>query len=291
MSDTTISLIVFACIFGGALCGIFLHAVLPEHHRSAESKDIVKLGMGLVATMAALVLGLLVASAKGSYDAQSSELIANVRQYRLARPGPGSLRAGDEGSARSAARLRSPRARSDVVKRQYKRCAKGVAVCRERNSLRQDAETVAKERHTTRASRPGVEYRDGSRKNALADVRTGNDFGFPAVTDRAGSLAHGYFHQFRSLRSSQRDRGRQLVCLRAVGFRRNLFDPGDVRPLRRIDSRSPAPRCAPPSPSSASRTECRVPRVEENRITRTHEALRTTSKPGAEARSCNHTLS
>ena len=75
MSSTTISLIVFACIFGGALCGIFLHSVLPERHLSNDSKDIVKLGMGLVATMAALVLGLLVALAKGSYDAQSSELI------------------------------------------------------------------------------------------------------------------------------------------------------------------------------------------------------------------------
>ena len=74
MSSTTISLIVFACVFGGALLGIFLHAVLPQHHLSNESKDIVKLGMGLVGTMAALVLGLLVASAKGSYDNQSAEL-------------------------------------------------------------------------------------------------------------------------------------------------------------------------------------------------------------------------
>ncbi len=74
MSSITVSLIVFACIFGGALLGIFLHAVLPQHHLSAETKDIVKLGMGLVGTMAALVLGLLVASAKGSYDAQSAEL-------------------------------------------------------------------------------------------------------------------------------------------------------------------------------------------------------------------------
>jgi hypothetical protein len=74
MSSITISLIVFACIFGGALVGIFLHAVLPQHHLSAETKDIVKLGMGLVGTMAALVLGLLVASAKGSYDAQGAEL-------------------------------------------------------------------------------------------------------------------------------------------------------------------------------------------------------------------------
>jgi hypothetical protein len=74
MSSTTVSLIVFACVFGGALLGIFLHASLPQHHLSNESKDIVKLGMGLVGTMAALVLGLLVASAKGSYDAQSVEL-------------------------------------------------------------------------------------------------------------------------------------------------------------------------------------------------------------------------
>ena len=74
MSSITISLIVFACVFGGALLGIFLHVSLPQHHLANESKDIVKLGMGLVGTMAALVLGLLVASAKGSYDAQSAEL-------------------------------------------------------------------------------------------------------------------------------------------------------------------------------------------------------------------------
>ena len=74
MSPLTVSLMVFACVFGGALLGIFLHRSLPEHHLGADSKDIVKLGMGLVATMAALVLGLLVASAKGSYDAQSAEL-------------------------------------------------------------------------------------------------------------------------------------------------------------------------------------------------------------------------
>ena len=68
------SLIVFACVFGGALFGLLLRAILPEHHLSKETQDIVKLGMGLVGTMAALVLGLLVASAKGSYDAESAEI-------------------------------------------------------------------------------------------------------------------------------------------------------------------------------------------------------------------------
>jgi hypothetical protein len=76
MSSITVSLIAVAFIFGGALLGMLLRAALPEHHPSlsTESKDVVKLGMGLVGTMAALVLGLLVASAKSSYDAQSTEL-------------------------------------------------------------------------------------------------------------------------------------------------------------------------------------------------------------------------
>lgn len=74
MSSVTMSLIVFACVFGGAVFGIVLRGALPQHHLSAESQGIVRLGMGLVATMAALVLGLLVSSAKSSYDAQSAEL-------------------------------------------------------------------------------------------------------------------------------------------------------------------------------------------------------------------------
>ncbi len=81
MSAITVSLIIFGFVFGGALVGLLLRAVLPEHHLSKDTQDIVKLGMGLVGTMSALVLGLLVASAKGSYDAQSAEvtqLSANI---------------------------------------------------------------------------------------------------------------------------------------------------------------------------------------------------------------------
>jgi hypothetical protein len=81
VNPATVSLIVFGCVFGGALLGLMLHAALPQHHLSADSRDVVKLGTGLVGTMAALVLGLLVASAKGSYDAQSTaqtQLAANV---------------------------------------------------------------------------------------------------------------------------------------------------------------------------------------------------------------------
>ena len=74
MSEITLGWIVFACAFGGVLLGMVLRAALPEHHLSTDSKDVVKLGMGLLATMAALVLSLLIASAKSSYDTQRSEL-------------------------------------------------------------------------------------------------------------------------------------------------------------------------------------------------------------------------
>src|SRR5471030_2855077 len=73
MSSIAISLIIFACVFGGALVGMFLRTRLPEHHLSAESREVVKVGTGLIATLSALVLGLMVASAKSSYDTQKSE--------------------------------------------------------------------------------------------------------------------------------------------------------------------------------------------------------------------------
>jgi hypothetical protein len=75
MSPFTLGAIVLACVFGAALLAMRLRAVLPQHHLSADTKDAVKLAMGLVATMAALVLGLLVASAKGAYDAQRSTVV------------------------------------------------------------------------------------------------------------------------------------------------------------------------------------------------------------------------
>ena len=75
MSPLAISLVAFGCILGGMLIGMFLRVVLPKHHLSDESKDAVKLGIGMIATLAALVLGLLIASAKGTFDTINSELM------------------------------------------------------------------------------------------------------------------------------------------------------------------------------------------------------------------------
>jgi hypothetical protein len=74
MSPTTISLIVFAFVFGGSLFGMYLGVVLSEDQLSTGSRDLLKLGMGLMGTMTALVLGLQLGSAVNAFDAQQSDL-------------------------------------------------------------------------------------------------------------------------------------------------------------------------------------------------------------------------
>jgi hypothetical protein len=81
MSPLLTSLIAFAIIFAGAFLGMFMRKRLPGHHLSGDTKDVVRLGTGLIGTIAALVLGLLISSANSTYQTQSTEveqLTANV---------------------------------------------------------------------------------------------------------------------------------------------------------------------------------------------------------------------
>lgn len=81
MQHLSLALITFACVFGSALLGLYLRTLLPEHHLETDSIAAVKLATGMIATMAALVLGLLVSSAKSSFDtvnAQVTHEAANV---------------------------------------------------------------------------------------------------------------------------------------------------------------------------------------------------------------------
>src|SRR5436190_14930911 len=75
MNATFTALIVLACLIAAVSVGRTLRGLLPQNNLSTESKDVVKLAMGLVATMSALVAGLLVSSAKGAYDTERSEVI------------------------------------------------------------------------------------------------------------------------------------------------------------------------------------------------------------------------
>lgn len=71
MNSIQLSGVVFFFASGGAILGLFLRRILPGHHLDEDAKDAVKLGAGLVATLAALVLGLLISSAKESYNIAS----------------------------------------------------------------------------------------------------------------------------------------------------------------------------------------------------------------------------
>jgi hypothetical protein len=74
MNDLLISLLVFVAIFGGALLGVVVRPRLSERHLQPDSKEVVKMATGLIGTLAALVLGLLIASAKSSFDQKTSQV-------------------------------------------------------------------------------------------------------------------------------------------------------------------------------------------------------------------------
>ena len=74
MSPLLMSVIVFACVIAGAFLGMFLRNALPKRHLSEATKDVVKLGTGLIGTITGLVLGLLIASANGTYGTENSQV-------------------------------------------------------------------------------------------------------------------------------------------------------------------------------------------------------------------------
>jgi Protein of unknown function (DUF4239) len=74
VTPLSVSLVTFALVFGGAWVGMRLRKALSEDDLREDVKDVIKLSTSLIATMAALVLGLLIASAKSTYDTKSSQI-------------------------------------------------------------------------------------------------------------------------------------------------------------------------------------------------------------------------
>jgi hypothetical protein len=83
MNSIAIAAIAFACAFGGAALGMALRAILPESQRSDESKEVIKLGTGLIGTMVALVIGLLVSSATTAFNSEEGALQQLATNYFL----------------------------------------------------------------------------------------------------------------------------------------------------------------------------------------------------------------
>jgi hypothetical protein len=89
----TAAFITFVCTFSCALAGTFIRSWLPPTHLSKESQDVVRLGIGLVATMTALLLGLVTAAARSTFDSQDAAIRNSVAAIltldrHLARYGP-----------------------------------------------------------------------------------------------------------------------------------------------------------------------------------------------------------
>src|SRR6476469_6825085 len=74
MSALTLSGMIFVLTLGGIFLGGRRIITMTKHHLDSHAKDVVRLGAGLIATIAALVLGLLIASAKGSFDTQTGQV-------------------------------------------------------------------------------------------------------------------------------------------------------------------------------------------------------------------------
>jgi hypothetical protein len=83
MSTSLTTALVASCLLSAMLLGMWLRRFIPEHHLSTESRDTVKLTMGLVATMTALLLSLLVNSARTTYDTTQVEVMQKAAKYIL----------------------------------------------------------------------------------------------------------------------------------------------------------------------------------------------------------------
>jgi hypothetical protein len=88
-----IALVVFAVVFCSAILGILLRRILPPTHLTDETKGVVILATGVVGTLTALVLGLLIAAANNSFNTKDAEIISMAAEviqidHLLRRYGP-----------------------------------------------------------------------------------------------------------------------------------------------------------------------------------------------------------
>src|ERR1700712_2047768 len=72
--DLAVSLLAFVAIFAGGVFGLYLHRLLPERHLTTETRDVVRLGVGMISLLASLTLGLLTSSAKTTFDGADQEI-------------------------------------------------------------------------------------------------------------------------------------------------------------------------------------------------------------------------
>src|SRR6516162_1592951 len=113
MTPIFASLLVVACIFAGGLVGLSLNRVLRPSHLTKETQDVVRLSIGMISVLASLVLGLLIATAKSSYDTTADAVRNYAAELALLNE---TLRdfGGDASASRDILRQYTERLRDDI---------------------------------------------------------------------------------------------------------------------------------------------------------------------------------
>lgn len=83
MNPDSASLLVLAALFLAVAAGRRIRRLVPDHHVASDSRDAIKLSIGVVATMSALVLGLLLSSTKSSFDQKRGSVLAVASQVEF----------------------------------------------------------------------------------------------------------------------------------------------------------------------------------------------------------------
>ena len=225
MKPVLLSLAVLVSLIVAVFVGRWLRRLLPEHHFSSDTKDTVKLAMGLVGTMAALLLGLLISSAKDSYDAERSQVVQMAAKISFLNrilviygPEAADARARfhsavEDGIAHLWPEEKHRQAQLEPNREIGNSVYFAIAGLASKNELQQKLKTMGERRHRCG---PG----------ASITRRPGPKFDFSAHASRRGQLAHLYLCQFQPSRSRQQYcHGRPHHFL-ARGFGRDLPDPG-----------------------------------------------------------------
>jgi hypothetical protein len=228
MNPLPIGLIVFAFVFGGALFGMYLGRILPPEHLSSDAKNVIVVSMTMVATLAAMVLGLLIASAQSSLDEKDGELrkaggLLVLLDRTMAEYGPETAEARKLLKQTMVARIELiwPEEKAATVAAEAIGRGAGAEVVQEKLC------SFAEGRCAAMASIHGATDHARHAGGTMADSRADRRRYPMAVSGRLGVLARPNLRGLRPRRAAQRQRHPGVPRDRVVRGRLDLCDTRD----------------------------------------------------------------